>query len=220
MTPAARSLRRDAEANRQRLLDAASELFAERGLDVTLNDIAHHAGVGVGTAYRRFPNKEAVIDAVFEQRLEAVEAAAHEALQVPDAWQGLAQYLQRTLRLQLADRGLDQILNDRTLGDVRINDVRVRIAPLVVALVDRAKEHGAVRRDFAPTDVAFIQTAMSAVMERTRDLAPTLYERYLTMMLDGVRGDRPDPTPLPAHALNSETTHLAMTQKRRTGTTR
>jgi hypothetical protein len=126
-----------------------------------------------------------------------------------------AGYLQRTLQLQLADRGLDQIINDRTLGDVRINDVRVRIAPLVVALVDRAKEQGAVRPDFAPTDVAFIQTAMSAIMDRTRHLAPTLYERYLTIILDGIRGDRPGPTPLPTAALTSETTHLAMTHKRR-----
>ena len=213
----ARPLRRDAEVNRQRLLDAASELFAEHGLGVTLNDIAHHAGVGVGTAYRRFPNKEAVIDALFEQRMEAVEAAACEALEEPDAWHALAGYLQRTLRMQFGDRGLDQILNDPALGDTRINDVRVRIAPLVAALVDRAKEQGAVRRDFEPTDVIFIQAALSAVMESTRDLAPNLYERYLTMLLDGIRGDRQDLTPLPAPALTSEITHMAMTRKRRRG---
>ena len=63
--------------------------------------------------------------------------------------------------------------------------------------------------------MAFIQTAMSAIMDSTRDLAPTLYERYLTILLDGIRGDRPDPTPLPTAALSSETTHLAMTRKRR-----
>src|SRR3954465_14736068 len=63
------TMRRDAAANRELLLAAAGELFAERGLAVTLNDIAHHAGVGVGTAYRRFANKEEVIDALFEQRL-------------------------------------------------------------------------------------------------------------------------------------------------------
>ena len=66
--PADRPLRRDAERNRQRILDAAGELFAERGLGVTLDDIAHHAGVGVGTVYRRFPDKELLIDALFEQR--------------------------------------------------------------------------------------------------------------------------------------------------------
>ncbi|HEX7609109.1 MAG TPA: helix-turn-helix domain-containing protein, partial [Solirubrobacteraceae bacterium] len=59
-----RPLRRDAERNRQRVLAAARELFAERGLDVTLDDIARGAGVGVGTVYRRFPDKEQLIDAL------------------------------------------------------------------------------------------------------------------------------------------------------------
>ncbi len=71
-----RPLRRDAERNRQRILAAAGELFAERGLGVTLDDIARHAGVGVGTVYRRFPDKEVLIDALFEQRLEAMCAIA------------------------------------------------------------------------------------------------------------------------------------------------
>ena len=98
----AKPLRRDAEANRQRLLDAAgSQLFAEHGLAVTLNDIAHHAGIGVGTAYRRFPNKEALIDVLFERRIQAVEAVAREALADDgDAWQGLVLYLKRTLQMQ------------------------------------------------------------------------------------------------------------------------
>src|SRR6058998_191476 len=61
-------LRKDAERNRQRILDAARELFAERGLGVTLNDVAHHAGVGVGTVYRRFPDKEVLIDTLFQEQ--------------------------------------------------------------------------------------------------------------------------------------------------------
>lgn len=210
-----RPLRKDAAANRQRLLDAASELFAARGLGVTLNDIAHHAGVGVGTAYRHFPNKEAVIDALFEQRLEAVEAMARDALEEPDAWHALVRYLERTIQMQAEDRGLDQIMNDLTLGDTRINDVRLRIAPLVVRLVDRAKDQGALRPDFAPTDVAFIQTALSAIMDSSRDLAPTLYQRYLTYLLDGLRADRQGLSPLPVPPLTSEVTHAAMTRKRR-----
>src|ERR1700712_1247603 len=93
-------LRRDAAENRDRLLTAARQLFAERGLGVTLNDIAHHAGVGVGTAYRRFANKEEVIDALFEQGLQQVAAVAREALDDPDAWHGLVSFLERTLDMQ------------------------------------------------------------------------------------------------------------------------
>src|SRR3954470_5976153 len=98
--PGARTLRRDAAVNRERLLAAAGELFAERGLNVTLNDIARHAGVGVGTAYRRFPNKDAVVAALFEQRMQAVADVAAEALDDPDAWNGLLTFLERALHMR------------------------------------------------------------------------------------------------------------------------
>jgi len=123
-------------------------LDCERGLDVTLNDIAHHAGVGVGTAYRRFSNKEEVIDALFEQRLDQVAALATEALEDPDAWRGLTTFLEQSLRLQLEDRGLKEILNNPYLGQDRVNEARDRIAPLINAMVDRAKAQGVLRRDF------------------------------------------------------------------------
>ena len=65
-TTAERPLRKDAERNRRRILDAAREVFAERGLDAGLDHIARHAGLGVGTVYRRFPDKERLIEALFE----------------------------------------------------------------------------------------------------------------------------------------------------------
>jgi AcrR family transcriptional regulator len=209
-----RPLRKDAAINRDRLLAAARELFAEQGLGVTLNDIAHHAGVGVGTAYRRFANKEEIIDALFEERLQAVETAARESLDEPDPWLALTSYLERTLQLQFGDRGLHQILNDPTLGDERVGDVRRRIAPLTVELVQRAKDAGVVRSDFAPTDVIFIQAAMSPIIESTRGIAPDLYKRYLAMMLDGIKASAATEIPLPVAALSSETTHEAMTRRR------
>src|SRR5438045_1329294 len=106
--PPDRPLRADAERNRQRILDAARELFADQGLNVTLNDIAHHAGVGVGTAYRRFANKEEVIDALFEEELQKVAGVANEALAEPDAWSGLVTFLERSLHMQFGDRGLNE----------------------------------------------------------------------------------------------------------------
>src|SRR3954470_11976067 len=86
---AERPLRADAERNRQRLLDAAAELLRERGLDVTPHDIAHHAGVGVGTAYRRFPSKDDLIDALFEQQLGRIIEVADAAAAHEDPWEGL-----------------------------------------------------------------------------------------------------------------------------------
>jgi AcrR family transcriptional regulator len=211
---AVRPIRRDAAINRARLLEAASELFAEHGLNVTLNDIAHHAGVGVGTAYRRFANKEEVIDALFEQRLQDVAAVAHEALDHPDAWQGLVSFLERSLEMQFGDRGLNQIMNTPTLGDARVSEARDRIAPLIEALVERAKVQGLVRSDLDQSDLVFTQLGLSAIMDSSRAVAPDLYRRYLAIFLDGIRSDRSAFTSLPAPALTAWQTHQAMTRRR------
>jgi AcrR family transcriptional regulator len=209
-----RPLRRDAAANRERLLAAASELFAEHGLGVTLNDIAHHAGVGVGTAYRRFSNKEEVIDALFEQRLQQVADVARESLDDPDPWHGLVDFLERSLQMQFGDRGLTQIMNDPALGDARVADTRDRIAPLIRAIVERAQRAGLVRPDLDQTDLIFTQVGLAAVMDASRAVAPELYRRYLALFLDSIRTDRDELTPLPVPALTADQTHTAMTRGR------
>lgn len=209
-----RPLRKDAARNRERLLAAARELFAKHGLEVTLNDIAHHAGVGVGTAYRRFANKEEVIDALFEEGLENIAAVACEALDEPDAWHGLVMFLERSLHMQFGDRGLNQIMNDAALGDERVSEARTRIAPLITDLVDKAKRQGAVRADLDQTDVIFMQVALSAIMERSREIEPDLYRRYLTVFLDGIRVGGERFTALPVGPLSAMSTHRAMTQGR------
>src|SRR5690349_24329081 len=81
-----RALRRDAAQNRERLLTAARELFAEQGFEITLDDIARQAGVGVATAYRRFANKGEVLDALVVEQTVEVAAAADEGLADPDPW--------------------------------------------------------------------------------------------------------------------------------------
>ena len=208
-------LRKDAAENRERLLAAASELFAERGLGVTLNDIAHHAGVGVGTAYRRFPNKEAIIDALFEQRLQALADVAQEALDDQDAWNGLVTFLDRALYMRHGDRGLDEMMNNAALGDERASEARDRIAPIITQLVRKAQKQGVVRPDLHQTDLIFIQLALSAITEATRDVSPALYRRYLTLFLDGIRTDRAVFTRLPVKPLTADQTHTAMTRPRR-----
>ena len=88
----------------------------------------------MATAYRRFANKEEVIDALFEQRLQAIADAATEALEDPDPWHGLVDFLERSLDMQFGDRGLNQIMNNPQLGDARVSDARDRIAPLIARL--------------------------------------------------------------------------------------
>src|SRR4051794_39660878 len=105
-----RPLRADAARNRARLLEAARALFAERGLAVTMDEIARHAGVGVGTAYRRFASREELIAALFDDRIEQVIANAERALEDPDPWHGLVAFLEGQTAMQAEDRGLKELL--------------------------------------------------------------------------------------------------------------
>src|SRR3954462_3398719 len=101
-------LRADAERNRQRILDAAGELFARKGLCVGLDEIARHAGVGVGTAYRRFANKDELVDALFQDRVDELAAVAGRALEHDDAWEGLKGFLEAAVELHVANRALKE----------------------------------------------------------------------------------------------------------------
>ena len=173
-----------------------------------------YAGVGVATAYRRFANKEEVIDALFEEGLQNIAAAAQDALAEPDAWSGLVQFLESSLHMQFGDRGLNEIMNDAALGRERVAEARDRIAPLIEALVERAKDHGVVRPDLEQSDLIFIQAGLSAIMDRSRTIEPDLYRRYLTLFLDGIRADRSRFSELSVPALGADQTHRAMTRRR------
>lgn len=208
--PTERPLRRDAERNRELLLAAASDVFAEQGLDATMHDIAAHAGLGVGTAYRRFANKQEIIEALFEQRLERVAALAEAALQDPDAWHGFTTYLERVLEVQQEDRGLTDIINHPHLGQARADEARNRITPLLDAIVQRAKDQGTLRPDFDTSDIVFLQYALGALIDHTRQIEPRLYRRYFTMFLDGIRADRGPMTNLPVSPLSADATQATM----------
>ncbi|MHA2790110.1 TetR/AcrR family transcriptional regulator [Corynebacterium sp. S7] len=214
------SLRKDAELNRQKLLTAGREVFAQRGLGATLNDVAHHAGVGVGTAYRRFANKEELIEAIFKQQVEELVAFLRESLSTPDAWEGLVDYMERSIAVQVNDRGLAQVLSGRWMPAESSDWGRDQIAPLVNQLVERAQDQGKVRADLAGTDIIFAQIGIIAIAEATRGSAVAsargpeeqLYRRHLWLFLDSVRTDRSEELPLPAPALTTEETHHLLTE--------
>ncbi len=133
-----RTLRRDAARNRERLLVAARELFADHGFEVTLDDVARHAGVGVGTAYRRFANKGELLDALFAEQTAEMAAAADTALADPDPWHGLVTYLETSLALQLRDKGLAQIVSGDRISVEQHDWNREVMAPKNRAIVARA----------------------------------------------------------------------------------
>jgi len=198
--PETAPLRADAERNRQRLLAAAKELFATRGLDVTLDEVARHAGVGTGTAYRRFPNKDALIEALMVDRIAELGTIAEECLAHPDPWAGIAGYFERALALQAADRGLKEVLFSAGRGREGVAHARRALAPVVTKLVKRAVDARVVRSDLATSDVPLINFMLNTIVDFGRDVQPELYRRYLAIVLDGLR-PRDDIEPLPVKAL-------------------
>ncbi|GAB2785342.1 TetR/AcrR family transcriptional regulator [Streptomyces daliensis] len=203
-TPEKRPLRADAERNRRRLISAGQELFAERGLDVTLDDIARHAGVGVGTAYRRFANREELIEAVFEDALQHLIDLTETALAHEDPWEGLVQIFTASGDDFAHSRGLREVLLESAQGKARSNALQERLTPNLSAILTRAQQAGQLRDDIEPTDFPLIQLMLGTVTQHTRTVTPDLWKRYLTLILDGLRSERNAATPLPRPALTPE----------------
>jgi AcrR family transcriptional regulator len=192
-----RPLRRDAERNRQRILKAAAEVFTERGFAATLDDVARHAGVGVGTVYRRFPDKAALADALFDERINGLIALAEHAAGEPDAWAALVAFLERSAEMLAGDLGLRQLLMFAAHSHDRALYARNRMRPAITALVERAQAAGQVRPDIRATDIPVIELMISAVADYTKPVQPAIWRRYLALMLDALSpaGARPLPEP-------------------------
>jgi AcrR family transcriptional regulator len=195
--PDPRPLRRDARENRERILVAAHEAFAELGLDAGVEEIAFRAGVGMGTLYRRFPTKDALIDAVFEGHLDRLAGSAEAALEEPDPWQGLLGYLAGVVRLQSSDRGFSEVLGAHLRSEQLLTRARTRIRPLVEELVLRAQAAGSLRPDVAYEDISVILWTTGRVVDATRDVEPQFWQRYLALVVDGLRTESASPLPRP-----------------------
>ncbi|MFZ0190256.1 MAG: helix-turn-helix domain-containing protein [Streptosporangiaceae bacterium] len=207
-----RPLRRDAERNRQRILRAASEVFTERGLEVSLDEVARHAGVGVGTVYRRFRTKEDLVEALFVDRIEEVAALAEKAAQDPDPWSGLASFMAEAADLLAGDLGLRQIMMFATYGGDKVWYARQRNAPLVTLLVERAQTAGQLRSDLRPTDIPFILFVLAEAAQFARRVSPEIWRRYLALILDGLRPEREGVSPLPVPAMLPHEFEMTMRQ--------
>jgi AcrR family transcriptional regulator len=197
----ARPLRRDAERNRQRILRAAGEVFTARGLQATLDDVARQAGVGVGTVYRRFPDKDSLIEALFEERVQAVAELAEKALAEPDSWDGLVSFLRDACELMAGDHGLREIVMFGTYGRDRVELGKARMQPLVTRLVQRAQRDGKVRADLEPTDMLFMEFMLTSVAGYAEQVKPEIWRRYLALLTDALRPARDGTAPLPVPAL-------------------
>lgn len=193
----ARPLRVDAERNRARIVEAAQAAFAEQGLDVPLEDIAEHAGLGIATLYRRFPTRDDLIAACFERRVAEYAAAAEEALAAPDGWSGFCAYVQRVCAMQATDRGLKDVLT-RTFPEAKTLEAhRARGYELSVRVIERAMASGTLRADFVPEDLVLLLMANAGVVQGAGQAAPDAWQRFVGLMLDGCHSQGASPLPPP-----------------------
>jgi AcrR family transcriptional regulator len=203
---APRRLRADAARNRQRLIDAAAAVFAARGLDATLDDIARHAGVNVATAYRHFANKHELAREFLRQCIDRAVADAEEAAAQPDPWTGVTLFLERSLEKIASNRALVDVLT-RAYDGEHFTELLQRTSPPLERLLARARDAGAVRADLAVTDFAPVLEMLSAITGRG---APGLPHRYIALILAGLR---PDGEPLPGEPPTQERLHRAAVRK-------
>jgi len=203
-------LRRDAQRNRDRIVAATRAAFQERGLEVGVDEIARRAGVGMGTLYRHFPTKDALIDAIVDARFAELTEAAERALETTDAWEGFEGFLVAAVELQAADRGFKDALAARGRDERRVKAARRKLQAVIARLVERGRQEGALRPDLAPEDVTVLLLATARIVERTAGIAPGQARRFLALHLDGLR-----PTaaagPLPTAPLTARQLGRAMT---------
>lgn len=213
--PGERPLRRDAERNRRRMLQAAAEVFATRGLAATLDDVAHHAGLGVGTVYRRFADKDALVEALFEARVRDLVDLAETACAAEDPWAGLVAYLEGASARMASDRGLREAVLSPAHGHVGVTLARAELGPRVERLTALCRDSGRLRPDVSGTDVATLLHAVQAAADIGGVAHPDHWRRTLGLLLDGLTPSRTGHRALPGAALTSEDFHEAMTARGR-----
>ena len=182
--------RADALRNRQRVLEAADVVFAELGLEAPLASVAHRAGVGVGTIYRGFGDKDALLVALVERRLARLSEIAAEVRAAPTGWDGLSILLERLIERRAVDRLFGELLDRETT-----NTMRQRAHEIVVAAVEeplaRARKEGSVRSGLAVSDVLVVIGMLGAGI--IPGAPADQWRRYLTILLDGIAATNAQP---------------------------
>lgn len=209
-TATERPLRRDAERNRQRIIASARAVFRERGLETTLDDVAHHAGLGVGTVYRRFPNKEHLVEAMFADRLDDIGRLISDSLEKPDPWQALLDFLWESATLIAGDRGLHDVLLSSAFGQDKVAEARDKLIPLAQDMIGRAKKAGKLRTDIEPEDLPMLFKMIGAAAEYTHQISPDQWRRYAALLFDSLRAQAGPAAPLPVPAPDTDAVRYAM----------
>jgi AcrR family transcriptional regulator len=194
-------LRADARRNREAVLTAARERFSDEGLDCQMEDIARAAGVGVGTVYRHFPNKRDLIAALVADRFLRLAERAEAALAEEDPWRAFCDLMRASAKLQMSDRALSEYISSQPdLGQQAA--VESGLADLTEQLMTKAQAAGGMREDAVIEDVPTLICGLCAITAGAAGSMPELnWERYVEIMLDGLRAPGHNRLPPPRGAL-------------------
>jgi AcrR family transcriptional regulator len=181
-----RTLRADARRNRERIMSSARKLFARDGPDAQMDDIAAHAGVGIGTVYRHFPTKEALLTAMVRERFQGFIEIARGAETVSDPFaalagimRGSAEAVEGDMAFQLAMMGASQLEWEG------IEQEKAAFAEIVTRVIDRGIAVGVVRKDFTFDDFPMLMCGITSTMYYEPGSAN--WRRHLELVLDGIQ---------------------------------
>lgn len=208
-TDKARRLRRDAERNRRLLVDAASEVFAEQGLDASLDEIARRAGVGNATLYRRFPTRADLYAAVYADAEILLREHIEQVLRIEDGWTALTTYCEFICRFGTSNRAACELMMAGASGVPSMSERRKHGEQAMHELVVRAQRQGSLRTDITVQDVFVALSAVGLMVPAASEVAPAAWRRQLALMLDGLRPSGASPLP-PTPSLTSEQLHEIM----------
>ena len=192
ITTDARPLRADAQRNRDKLLAAATAAFAEAGEEVPLETIAARAGVGIGTLYRHFPSRDALIVAAYQHEVDALCAAAADLIATRPADAALRAWAERFADYIATKRAMGDALRSAVASDAPLfADTRARILGALRLLLDAGAASGTLRADVTPDDVMRIINGIwyLPACPEWRDTVG----RMLDLVIDGLRYGVPDP---------------------------
>jgi AcrR family transcriptional regulator len=177
-----RRLRADAERNRRRLIEAATVMFSEHGLDVGVGEIAHSAGVGRGTLFRNFPSKDDLVAAVVVDRIQESINRARAALDASDAAEALFAFVDSALERQQHDRALFEALTDEWMANPEIRAAHGEMVEVTGELLARAQAAGAVRTDISAVDVILMVKGVCEAARSFQHVEPSVGMRQLDLV--------------------------------------
>jgi AcrR family transcriptional regulator len=181
-----RPLRADAARNRAKVLEAARETFAVEGLEAEVAAIADRAGVGVGTVYRHFPTKAALLTALAEDHFERLADIGEEAsAEGGTAWERIERMIWSCADRTAGDSGMCEVLANRPKENTG-QQASTRLRDLTERLVEEAKAEGTIRPDATAEDIPMMMCGFGRIAAAQREGAPVDWRRYLRLMLDGL----------------------------------